>query len=143
MQDDGYYTLRGYNLMENHEISAAMEDYLEMICRLDREGEPVRVNRLAALLNVTPSSSSKMVNRLKDSGMVDFYPYGAIRPTEKGGVLGAYLLRRHDVLHRLFRLVNGSQNELELVEKVEHFFDRRTVENLERLLQQLEHQNNP
>lgn len=138
MKDNDFYTLRGYNRLDQPEISIAMEDYLEMICRLVRKGEFVRVNGLAALLNVTPPSSSKMVGKLRDSGMVEFEPYGIIRLTPKGEALGDYLLHRHDILHRLFCRVNGTENELELVEKIEHFLDRRTVKNLERLLAELE-----
>lgn len=135
--NDGFFTQRGYNRMDQGEISHAMEDYLEMICRHVRSGGYIRVNQLAGLLNVTPPSASKMVAKLRESGMVESEPYGIIRLTEKGLETGDYLLRRHDVLNRLFRSVNGTEEELELVERIEHYFDRRTVENIEGLLQKL------
>jgi Mn-dependent DtxR family transcriptional regulator len=137
MSDD-FHTLRGYTRMEQGEISHAMEDYLEMICRHTGSGKYLRVNRLAALLNVTPPSASKMAAKLKESGMVDFEPYGIITLTTKGRELGEYLLRRHEIVSRFFCQVNHTQSELELAEKIEHYLDRRTVENMDRLLAQLE-----
>ena len=52
--------------------------------------------------------------------------------------MGAYLLKRHEALNRFFCLLNESEQELELVEKIEHFMDRRTVENIAALLAQLD-----
>lgn len=135
---DDFYTLRGYNRMDHGEISHAMEDYLEMICRHTEAAGYIRVNQLAGLLNVTPPSASKMVGKLRDSGMVLFEPYGIITLTDKGKDLGGYLLHRHEVLGRLFCLINQTENELELVEKIEHYLDRRTIDNIERLLAKLE-----
>lgn len=134
MEKNDFYTLRGYNLIENAAISSAMEDYLEMICRLAKGGKYVRVNQLASLLNVTPPSSSKMVSKLKESGLVDFEPYGIITLTAQGEKLGEYLLHRHDVLEELLCKINGTGSELELVEKIEHYFDRRTIKNIEKML---------
>lgn len=132
-----FYTLNGYSKKNHSNISVAMEDYLEMIYRLLNMGEFVRVNQLATLLNVTPPSASKMVNRLKENDLVDFQPYGLIQLTEPGKELGAYLLKRHNVLHEFFCIINHSESELELVEKIEHFVDERTILNIEGVLERL------
>lgn len=137
MKNNDYHTLRGYNLLENAAISSAMEDYLEMIYRLYKQGGHVRVNHLAALLNVTPPSASKMAAKLKEQGLVAFEPYGEILPTARGMEHGAYLLRRHDALHRLLCKINATDNELVLAEKIEHFFDADTVANIEKFLNNL------
>lgn len=134
MGNKDFYTLRGYDLMNQSSISIAMEDYLEMIYRLLQEKEYVRVNQLATLLNVTPSSSSKMVAKLKKAGFVHFESYGIIQLTEAGRELGKYLLYRHEVLESFFCMINNTESELELVEKIEHFIDKRTVENLRKLV---------
>lgn len=134
MANSEFYTIRGYDRIENADISYTMEDYLEMIYRHANEGGYVRVNQLAALLNVRPPSASKMASKLRESGMVRFEPYGMIHLTKKGEEAGAYLLHRHEVLHRLFCYINQSDSELELVERIEHFFDKRTVKNIESLL---------
>lgn len=136
MADSEFFTVRGYNLQEQREISNAMEDYLEMIYRQTREEKLVRVNRLAKLLNVKPSSASKMATKLRDSGMIVSEPYGVIRLTKQGEDVGAYLLHRHNILHRLLCMINDTESELTLVEKIEHHFDQRTIENVECFLKQ-------
>ena len=65
-----FHTQKGYELAEQNKLTAAMEDYLEMICRLSREEGYTRVHLLAKHLNVKPSSASKMVDQLKESGLV-------------------------------------------------------------------------
>lgn len=122
-----YYTLKGYAILENSQITAAMEDYLEMLCRLDKEKKLLRVNQVAQYLHVKPSSASKMISNLKVQGFVDFEKYGIITLTELGKNLGNYLLFRHKILHEFFCYLNHSENELEQVEKVEHFIERRTL----------------
>lgn len=140
MKDDlnGFYTMKGYQLNETGTLTASMEDYLEMICRQAQSDGYVRINYLAGQLNVRPSSASKMTCQLRDLGYVAFEKYGLIQPTEKGWALGRYLLYRHDVLHRFFCMVNGSSDELEQVEQVEHYLNEKTVRNLEALMNRLE-----
>lgn len=126
-QEESYYTLKGYSILENPQVTTAMEDYLEMICRLERDSKPLRINYIAGILHVRPSSASKMINNLRSQGFVEFEKYGVITLTEKGRKLGEYFLFRHEILHRFFCFLNHSDNELEQVEKVEHFIDKRTV----------------
>jgi len=130
----GFYTMKEYQRAGAEGLTSSMEDYLEMICRLRAEGVPVRVNVLASSLHVRPSSASKMLGNLKKLGYIDFRKYGAVMVTEKGVEEGEYLLHRHQVLHRFFCAVNGTEDELEQVEKIEHFMNRETVNNLEQLL---------
>ncbi len=126
-REDNYYTLKGYSIKENTLVTTAVEDYLEMLCRLEKESKPLRINYIAEILHVRPSSASKMMNNLKELDFVDFEKYGAIMLTDKGRKLGNYFLFRHETLHRFFCYLNHTENELEQVEKVEHFIDKRTI----------------
>lgn len=130
---DEFHTLKGYQLAEDTPITASMEDYLEMICRMMKTHELVRISELAEKLNVRPSSASKMANNLKLLGLVNFEKYGYIKPTEKGWAIGKYLLYRHDVINDFLCLINQSESELEQVEKIEHFLDKKTIENLKKI----------
>lgn len=129
MEND-YYTLKGYRQKEAAVITAAMEDYLEMLCRLEEEGKALRIGQLAAHLHVRPPSASRMIKQLRELGLVNFEKYGIISLTDEGRAMGNYLLFRHRVLMAFFCRINHSENELTQVEKVEHFIDRRTVMNL-------------
>lgn len=137
MGEEGFYTLKGYNLMEHGLLTAAMEDYLEMIYRMQAEEQGVvRVSALAAALHVKPSSASKMAGNLRGRELIRFPRYGYITLTGTGQKVGEYLLRRHQVVHRFLCVVNGTQGELEECEKIEHFLSPRTVLNLERFLEE-------
>lgn len=129
-----YYTQQKYEQKPQHELTSSMEDYLEMICRLMQNTEIVRVQTLSRSLHVNPSSVSKMMRILDEKGFIKFERYGYIMLTTKGRQTGNYLLHRHQILHRFLCLLNDSENELEQVEKIEHFIDKRTVKNIEKLM---------
>ncbi len=136
-EKDGFYTLKGYQANGAGELTSAMEDYLEMICRLLQDRESVRVGDLSHMLHVKPSSVTKMIQHLSLSGYLRAEKYGEIYLTDKGRSAGGYLLYRHGVVHRFLCALNGTDNELEQAEKIEHFFNRTTVENLERLTKRM------
>ena len=132
--NSNFYTLKGYQLKKNIQITSSMEDYLEMICRIMKTQDVVRINELADRLHVKPPSASKMVSNLKYYGLVTFERYGYIKLTDEGEALGDYLLYRHDVLNKFLSFVNNSENETEQVEKIEHFLDEKTIKNIEKLI---------
>ena len=136
-ENNKFYTLKGYALMEASAITSSMEDYLEMAYRIHLSGEAIRVGNLAENLNVKPSSATKMVSNLKKEGLVTSEKYGYIKLTNAGIKLGKYLVFRHDTLHSFLCYINQSRNELEQVEKIEHFINAKTVNNIKRLLDKL------
>lgn len=138
MDTPQFYTLKGYAREKGDTLTAAMEDYLEMICRLSGEGEgPVRIRALSRQLHVKPSSASKMVSNLRDKGLIEAEKYGVIRLTPDGKALGEYLLYRHALLHRFFCYLNQTDDELEQVEKIEHFVEEKTVRSIQAFLDRL------
>lgn len=71
-------------------------------------------------------------------GLVRAEKYGLILLTDEGRALGDYFLWRHGVLQRFFCRLNHTDDALELVEQVEHFLDKETLKNLEKLTIQME-----
>lgn len=122
-----FYTLRGYKERNKPLLTESMEDYLEMAYRTQKENARIRINSLAKSLNVSPSSVSKMMNKLKNLGLVTFEKYGDIYLTEHGTKLGSYLLWRHDTLVSFLTFLNEDDYHLEQVEKLEHFIDDTTL----------------
>lgn len=133
-----FRTLNGYREAEQKCITPSMEDYLEMILRMDREGRPLRVGDLARRLHVAPSSATKMVAHLAENGCVYAERYGEITLTEYGRNMGVWLIRRHDIIHRFFCMLNGTEEELTQTEKVEHFIEPHTLRAMERALDEWE-----
>lgn len=135
---EGFYTLKGYQINEETALTTAMEDYLEMVCRVLQESKTVRVGALSRILHVKPSSVSKMVRQLKEAGYLNAQKYGMISLTDKGRLTGEYLLYRHEVIHRFLCTLNNSKDELEQTEKIEHFLDPVTIINLDELTRRLQ-----
>ena len=129
-KNDEFYTLKGYKLKEKNFITEAMEDYLEMIFRMNN---PVHINDLANKLNVKPSSASKMVNKLKEKKLVNFEKYGNINLTNEGYILGNFLLWRHNTLVDFFKWLNKNDYSLKQVEKIEHFVDLVSLKNMTKI----------
>lgn len=134
MDKDGFYTLKGYSLTEDSGITPAMEDYLEMITRIEKEKGDVRVHELAARLHVQKSSVSKMIHILSRTGYLTAARYGDIRPTAAGRAVGERLLHRHTVVERFLSLLNGEEESLEEAEKIEHFLSEKTLRSMEAFL---------
>lgn len=134
--DSGFHTVRGYQLINQQEgqLTPAMEDYLEMVYRLCLQNNYARVGKLSEVLNVKPSSASKMIFKLVNLGYLQYDRYEVILLTEKGKEIGAYLLGRHDMVEQFLKLI-GNSNPLEEAELVEHSLSPSTVSAINTLLE--------
>ena len=77
-----------------------------------------------------------MVSNLKDLGLLYYEKYGYVCLSDEGKAVGEYLLFRHSVLNKFLCYLNGTDSELEQVEKIEHFIDRNTVLHIQQFLEQ-------
>ncbi len=66
------------------DISASLEDYLEMIFILHRKGGEVRVTDIASSLKVSKPSVNRAVGALKEAGLLEHEFYGTIALTPEG-----------------------------------------------------------
>lgn len=134
MSDDKYYTFN--NCMNVNDLSAAEEDYLEMIYRMCIENDGyTRVNDIAFTLHVKPPSVTKMIKKMKEDGIIDYKRYGRIKLTEKGTEIGKFLLYRHNTVKNFISLININENIHEETEKIEHTISKTTLEGLKKLTQ--------
>jgi len=133
MEEEKYYTLTGYKRKNKFIITESMEDYIEMIYRNTKEKNEITVKELSLLLNVRPSSVSKMINKLNELNIVNFKKYGHISLTIKGKKLGRFYLDRHNTLTSFFKYLNKDKFKLEQVEKIEHFVDKITIDNIKKI----------
>lgn len=133
---ENFYTLKGYKIKNNQRITEAMEDYIEMIYR-ESKNKPITVKHLSEKLNVKPSSTSKMINRLKDLNIVNFEKYSTITLTKKGIKKGKYLMWRHKTLEHFLKKINKGNYKLEQIEKIEHYVDYITLKNIKNITKKL------
>ncbi|MBP7175791.1 MAG: DtxR family transcriptional regulator [Thermoclostridium sp.] len=128
-----FHTVRGYELIaqENKSLTSAMEDYLEMIYRNSLDTGLLRSNTLSAMLNVHPSSVSKMLQKLSRLGYVDYQKYGIIFLTEKGRATGRFLYRRHQIVEEFLSFIASGETPLVETELIEHHICPETLGNIE------------
>lgn len=137
---NGFHTFRGYELMDkgSSQITASMEDYLEMVFRLSRKKGYTRIGDIAVALNVQPPSASNMIQKLAELGYIEYEKYGVITLTENGVLLGAYLLERHEIVERFLHVIGVTQHLLADTERIEHNLSPGTVACMDRLVTWLE-----
>ena len=101
--------------MKIERLSAKAEDYLETILRLSETLRGARTGDIAEALNVQPSTVSAALKSLKDQGLADYTPYGAVGLTPKGRQVAEDIAGRHVALRRFFTETLGlAQEEAEL-----------------------------
>lgn len=121
MESNDFYTFHEYMKKDETELTASMEDYIEMIFRLSLGNGFTRVSELAQSLNIQPSSATRMVQRLAELGYVKYEKYGFLMLSEPGRLKGAALLHRHAALEKFMRAVGLRDSEvLAETEKIEH-----------------------
>jgi Mn-dependent transcriptional regulator len=124
-----FHTVRGYQLLNqgNNPLTPAMEDYLEMIYRNIEKNGYMRINTLSELLNVKPSSATKMVQNLAQLGFLNYKKYGIIFLTEKGAFIGKFLLDRHNTIETFLTLIGINEDALVETELIEHNISANTT----------------
>lgn len=81
-------------------LTQSVEEYLEAIFKLTRDGSPVTVGQIADALGVSPPSASEMVRRLRDAGLVAKDRGHGVDLSADGRGEGARLVRRHRLSER-------------------------------------------
>lgn len=117
-----FRTVRGYQMLHSEEktLTSALEDYLEMIYRTCLEEGYARTNQLATRLNVRPSSTTKVVQRLSELNLVEYKKYGIIQLTEGGKAIGEFLLQRHEIIQEFLSNLGIKETLLKDTELIEH-----------------------
>ncbi|HHZ01603.1 MAG TPA: DtxR family transcriptional regulator [Tissierellia bacterium] len=128
-----FYTLKGYKIKNEENLSSSMEDYIEMIFRLSEKSEEVRVSDLSQALNVQPPSTTKMLKRLAKVGYVFYEKYGYINLTKKGKELGRKLLDRHKTIYEFLECIGVEKNILEQTEILEHGVNDDVLDKIKKL----------
>lgn len=131
-KDKEFHTVRGYQLLnaENKTLTSSMEDYLEMIYRTCIKEGYARVNQLAKKLNVSPSSTTKIVQKLKEHGLIFYQKYGVIELTEEGREMGEFLLKRHEIIETFLKNIGANETRLKDTEMIEHDVSVNTLESI-------------
>lgn len=119
------------------DLSTSLEDYIETILELQREGGVVRVRDIAEARDVRAASVSVALRRLDEMGLIEYAQREHVKLTDLGLRTARRVRARHEVLRRLFTEVLGlSPDEAESDAcAMEHSLGERGMDHLARFLE--------
>jgi DtxR family Mn-dependent transcriptional regulator len=79
-------------------LSAAIQDYLKEIYKLQAEGERATTTALARRMGVAPSSATSMLKKLAALGLADHSPYKGVELSRAGEDIALEVVRHHRLL---------------------------------------------
>jgi len=83
------------------EVSSVIEEYLEVIYRLQEKNGVARTSNLVKMLNVVPGTVTNTVERLEKESLIVHEPYRGVKLTEKGRRIALRIVRKHRLSERL------------------------------------------
>ncbi|MBN1342950.1 MAG: metal-dependent transcriptional regulator [Phycisphaerae bacterium] len=128
-------------MSESSAVSAALEDYLEIILRLLARKGSARVRDVAEALSVHKSTVSVALRRLAENGLVNYRPYELVSLTPRGEALGREVFHRHQVIRRFLievLLIDEGQAEANAC-RIEHVIDAEVLDRMSRFLEFARH----
>lgn len=112
-----------------------MEDYLESIYNLIEEKGYARVSDIAEMLNVHPSSVTKMVQKLDKNRYLVYEKYRGLVLTSEGKKMGKRLVDRHSLLESFLHTIGVPEEKIyKDVEGIEHHLSWESLICIENLL---------
>ncbi len=130
--------IREANSVKKDERTDRMEDYLEVIYELvERKGYATTVD-ISTYLNVSSPSVTKMVQRLDESGYLNYEKYRGIKLTAEGIHVARNIRNRHGLLAEFFKII-GVDEEIANndAEGIEHHLHPQTIKKLEEFVRGL------
>ena len=108
--------------------SELVEDYVELIGDLIREGGEARQVDIAARLGVAQPTVARMLRKLAEEGLVQRKAYRGVFLTEEGRALAAMSRERHEIVERvLIALGISPETAQKDAEGIEHHVSEETL----------------
>ncbi|MBV9972437.1 MAG: metal-dependent transcriptional regulator [Candidatus Eremiobacteraeota bacterium] len=92
-------------------FAESIEEYLETVYRLEREGPGVTTSGLADCLGISRASVSGMLKKLAADGYLDYRARAEPRLTQKGLTIALRVIRRHRLAECLLTDVLGMRHD--------------------------------
>jgi Mn-dependent DtxR family transcriptional regulator len=119
--------------------TARMEDYLEVIYELVQYKGYATTIDISEYLNVSSPSVTYMIQRLNESGHLNYEKYRGIRLTDKGILVAKNIQERHGLLAEFLRIIGVDEDTANKdAEGIEHHLQPKTLEKLEQFIEDIE-----
>lgn len=89
------------------DLSASLEDYLEIICKLLESSKSVKAVEIAKKLNISRASVSEALSKLVEKDLIIYEGHKGITITEKGLNQALKVIDRHNTLTEFFEKTLG------------------------------------
>jgi DtxR family Mn-dependent transcriptional regulator len=116
-------------MKKSNEITATMQDYLEMILIISEFSDEIRITDISQRLNISKSSVAQGIDHLKRHGLVYQPKYGPIYLTDKGREIATDVKWRHDKLKKFLIEVLGCEDRIAEQDacRMEHVISQQTM----------------
>lgn len=103
-------------------VSNKIEEYIECIYEITRNGKPAKTNHIARCMKVSPASVTEMLRRLSDEGYVEYEKYRGASLTNRGMSIALKIKRKHRLLESFLVRILGMKRDESHVEacRLEH-----------------------
>ena len=115
-------------------LSASLEDYLEMICNLLETSESVKAVELARKLNVSRASVSEALSKLAEKDLIVYEGHKGITITTKGLEKAKDVIAKHNTLTSFFENILGLNPQIseETACRIEHVISKDVLEKFQK-----------
>jgi DtxR family Mn-dependent transcriptional regulator len=86
--------------MSKSELSAAIQDYLKEIYKIQASGEKATTTAIAKRVGVAPSSTTSMLKKLAALGLAEHAPYRGVELSEAGTKIALEIIRHHRLIEQ-------------------------------------------
>ena len=115
--------------------SSRMEDYLEIIAELvELKGYATTLD-ISRYMNVSAPSVTKMLQRLDESGFLEYEKYHGINLTSKGTNVAEGIRQKHGILLEFFEILGIEYDTANQdTEGIEHHLNPKTIRQLRKFI---------
>src|ERR671925_1996170 len=118
--------------------TARMEDYLEVIYELIQYKGYATTIDISEYLNVSSPSVTKMVQKLNESGHLNYEKYRGIQLTDKGTLVAKSIRERHGLLAEFLKIIGVDEDTANKdAEGIEHHLQPKTLGKLENFIKDI------
>lgn len=134
-------SIRNAHNMQKMGSTTRMEDYLEVIYELIAHKGYATTVDISNYLNVSSPSVTKMLQRLSETGHVNYEKYRGISLTESGIAVAENIHERHGVLAEFLKMIGVEEETANRdAEGIEHHLHPETLKKLEDFIRLVKNQ---
>jgi Mn-dependent DtxR family transcriptional regulator len=128
-------SIKAAHQLERTHSSTRKEDYLEIIAELvELKGYATTLD-ISRYMNVSAPSVTKMLQRLDESGFLEYEKYHGINLTSKGKEIANGIRQKHGILLEFFEILGvGFDTANQDTEGIEHHLNPKTIKQLRKFI---------